>query len=77
MLFGIPEQDQVFIRDRGNDKPAHRGRADPWRPTPRASQRRGPSPHYLDWRAEHPSDDIMTDLLQAEFDNETGAQNGG
>src|SRR5690348_7681755 len=27
---------------------------------------------YLDWRAEHPSDDIMTDLLQAEFDDEHG-----
>ena len=29
---------------------------------------------YLDWRAEHPSDDIMTDLLQAEFDDETGTR---
>jgi cytochrome P450 len=29
---------------------------------------------YLDWRAQHPSDDIMTDLLQAEFDDETGTR---
>ena len=28
---------------------------------------------YIDWRAEHPSDDIMTQLLQAEFEDETGA----
>jgi cytochrome P450 len=28
---------------------------------------------FLDWRAEHPSDDIMTDLLNAEFEDETGA----
>jgi cytochrome P450 len=27
---------------------------------------------YLDWRIEHPSDDIMTQLLQAEFEDETG-----
>ena len=27
---------------------------------------------YIDWRAEHPSDDIMTDLLNAEFEDETG-----
>ena len=26
---------------------------------------------YIDWRAEHPSDDIMTELLNAEFDDET------
>jgi cytochrome P450 len=27
---------------------------------------------YIDWRADHPSDDIMTELLQAEFEDETG-----
>ena len=27
---------------------------------------------YIDWRATHPSDDLMTDLLQAEFEDETG-----
>ena len=27
---------------------------------------------YIDWRAEHPSDDIMTELLHAEFEDETG-----
>ena len=27
---------------------------------------------YIDWRAEHPSDDIMTELLRAEFEDETG-----
>src|SRR3954454_10875737 len=29
---------------------------------------------YLDWRAEHPSDDIMTQLMNAEFDDETGTR---
>ena len=27
---------------------------------------------YVDWRAEHPSDDLMTALLTAEFDDESG-----
>ena len=29
---------------------------------------------YIDWRAEHPSDDLMTQLLDAEFDDETGTR---
>ena len=28
---------------------------------------------YIDWRADHPSDDLMTELLNAEFEDETGA----
>jgi cytochrome P450 len=27
---------------------------------------------YIEWRAEHPSDDLMTQLLNAEFEDETG-----
>jgi cytochrome P450 len=27
---------------------------------------------YIEWRAEHPSDDLMTHLLNAEFEDETG-----
>jgi cytochrome P450 len=27
---------------------------------------------YIDWRAEHPSDDLMTELLNAEFEDHTG-----
>ena len=29
---------------------------------------------YIDWRAEHPSDDLMTDLLNAEIEDETGTR---
>ena len=29
---------------------------------------------YIDWRADHPSDDIMTELLNAEFEDETGTR---
>ncbi len=27
---------------------------------------------YIDWRSKHPSDDVMTELLNAEFVDETG-----
>ena len=27
---------------------------------------------YIDWRAEHPSDDLMTEMLHAEFEDENG-----
>ncbi len=27
---------------------------------------------YITWRAEHPSDDLMTELINAEFEDETG-----
>ena len=27
---------------------------------------------YVDWRAKHPSDDLMTALLNAEFEDDTG-----
>ena len=40
------------------------------------SQERSPTgeafAEYIDWRAEHPSDDLMTELLHAEFEDETG-----
>jgi cytochrome P450 len=29
---------------------------------------------YLDWRAEHPTDDLMTQILNVEFDDETGTR---
>jgi cytochrome P450 len=70
MLFGIPEQDQVFIRDRGNDNL----RTEAGQPMETRVDSGEVFAAYLDWRAEHPSDDIMTDLLQAEFDDETGTR---
>jgi cytochrome P450 len=29
---------------------------------------------YVEWRATHPSDDLMTELLEAEFEDETGTR---
>jgi len=70
-LLGIPEDDQEYIRDRGNAVL----RTEAGKPM-NASQH-GLSvgeqfEAYIEWRAEHPSDDIMTELLNVEFVDETG-----
>jgi cytochrome P450 len=72
MLLGIPEGDQAAIRDRFDDALRLDGDA----PPPKAS---GDDPfstslfaEFIDWRAQHPTDDLMTDLLTAEFSDEDG-----
>ena len=70
MLLGIPEQDQEAVRDRVDaNLRTEAGQpmevSEDFVPTDMFGE-------YIDWRAEHPSDDIMTDLLQAEFEDETG-----
>ncbi len=72
MLLGIPEQDQEAIRDRIDEglrleegtmpDVAHFG----------ADMQASSFEDYIDWRAKNPSDDLMTELLQAEFEDETG-----
>jgi cytochrome P450 len=71
MLLGIPESDQVAIRDASDAT---------LRTTPgqRMAVAEGPMVQgthfadYIDWRAEHPSDDLMTALLTTEFEDEEG-----
>src|SRR6516165_2160567 len=66
MLLGIPESDLESVRD-------HFGRQ-------RADDDQQDDDilsgaifaDYIDWRVEHPSDDIMTQLLNAEFEDENG-----
>jgi cytochrome P450 len=71
MLLGIPEQDQVAVRNK-TDKNL---RTEPGKPM-RIKEEEVASgkmfEDYIDWRAEHPSDDLMTQLLNAEFTDETG-----
>lgn len=70
MLLGIPEQDQEAVRDRVDANL----RTEAGRPM-EVSENFVPTAmfnDYIDWRADHPSDDIMTELLQAEFEDETG-----
>ena len=74
MLFGIPEQDQEAIRDRIDEGlRLQEGRPDP--ETYGSQQDQASSfEEYIDWRAEDPSEDLMTELLQAEFEDETGTR---
>ena len=71
MLLGIPEQDQEAVRD-STDRNLRTEAGQPMRVSEHFidGDQFG---DYIDWRAEHPSDDIMTELLQAEFEDETGA----
>ncbi len=71
MLLGIPEQDQEAIRDR-LDAGMH---LDDGSTLPEATLGSDESfGAYIDWRADHPSDDLMTELLNAEFEDETGTR---
>jgi cytochrome P450 len=73
MLLGIPEQDQEAIRDRIDEglRLSDDG-AMPEIDAFRADSQATGFEEYIDWRAQHPSDDLMTELLQAEFEDETG-----
>jgi cytochrome P450 len=72
MLLGIPEEDQVAIRDR-IDQGMRLPDDDTELPTgDLAMAGMELFSDYIDWRAEHPSDDLMTQLLNAEFEDETG-----
>jgi cytochrome P450 len=71
MLLGVPESDQTVIRDRVD----RMMKTDPGQPMAisRATAIRGDQfAEYIDWRVQHPSDDLMTALLTAEFVDETG-----
>ena len=70
MLLGIPEQDQEAVRD-SVDRSLRTEAGKPMKVS--ADFVEGEMfAEYIDWRAEHPSDDIMTELLHAEFEDETG-----
>ena len=70
MLLGIPEQDQESVRDAVDA----RLRTDAGKPMEYSEQGLSGEmfAEYVEWRAQHPSDDLMTELLQAEFEDETG-----
>jgi cytochrome P450 len=70
MLLGIPEQDQEAIRDR-DDAALRTDAGKPMRYSQLLLSGEIYS-EYIEWRAHHPSDDLMTELLQAEFKDETG-----
>ena len=72
MLLGIPEQDQEAIRDRIDSGLRLDDGTMPDAIDFDAAAQTTSFDAYIDWRAEHPSNDLMTELLQAEFEDETG-----
>jgi cytochrome P450 len=69
-LLGIPEQNQESIRDRSNsaitltEGEFSGARADLFENSGELFA------EYIDWRADHPSDDLMTQLLNAELEED-------
>jgi cytochrome P450 len=70
-LLGVPEEYQETARDLINAQM----RTEAGEPMKLAADGMNTGeffPEFIDWRAEHPSDDIMTDLLNVEFADEKG-----
>jgi cytochrome P450 len=73
MLLGIPESDQEAVRDRVDaNLRTEPGKAMAVEEGAKLELGSEIFADYIDWRAEHPSDDLMTELLTAEFEDETG-----
>jgi cytochrome P450 len=72
MLLGIPEEDQEAIRDRIDEGFKMEDGSMPVRDESYTLSFGEDFEEYVDWRAQHPSDDLMTALLNAEFEDETG-----
>src|SRR6476661_10482450 len=71
MLLGIPEQDQVAVRNR-TDANLRTEPGKPMEVKQEAVANGDIFADYIEWRAIHPSDDLMTQLLTAEFEDEHG-----
>jgi cytochrome P450 len=72
-LVGIPEKDQIRLRDRieGSLQRAYVADAAPLELLQAMYAVFG---EYVDWRAKHPSDDLMTQLLNVEFVDDVGTR---
>ena len=69
MLLGIPEADQESVKEY-TDAGLRTEAGQPMQMSTDFGS--GVFEEYIDWRTTHPSDDIMTELLNAEFEDETG-----
>ena len=69
-LLGIPEANQEEIRDRGGRQLTLKEGT--FRPVPQDFLEHSHEmfAEYIDWRVEHPSDDLMTQLLNVEFEDD-------
>jgi cytochrome P450 len=71
MLLGIPESEQPAVRDR-SDAVLRTEAGQPMAVRQEAIANGDVYAEYIDWRVDHPSDDLMTALLNAEFEDEEG-----
>ncbi len=72
MLLGIPEDDQISVRD-ANDANLRTKAGAPMKVVDADKIADGRIyADYIDWRARNPSDDLMTALLNVEFEDEHG-----
>jgi cytochrome P450 len=71
MLLGIPEDDQIAVREK-TDSDLRTRPGEPMQVKQGKVASGDMFADYIDWRAEHPSDDLMTRLLNAEFEDEHG-----
>lgn len=74
LLLGIPESDQVAIRERIDDGLRLREGEMPDLSQMNVKAQGELFADYIDWRAKHPSDDLMTELLRAEYEDEAGVR---
>jgi cytochrome P450 len=72
MLLGIPEEDQVAIRDRIDEGLRLEEGVMPDVDDAYSHSQAEVFEDYIEWRASHPSDDLMTELLVAEYDDDDG-----
>jgi cytochrome P450 len=74
MLVGVPKKDQADLLA-VFQKNLHEGSANPEQQIMQGILDSAAwFNEYLDWREKHPSDDVMTQLMQFEFEDESGAK---
>ncbi|HUS60828.1 MAG TPA: cytochrome P450, partial [Acidimicrobiales bacterium] len=73
MLLGIPEPDQTAVREK-SDAVVRTRAGEPLKVTEEGLVSGALFADYIDWRADHPSDDLMTALLTTEFEDEHGVR---
>jgi cytochrome P450 len=73
MLLGIPESDQVAVRDK-TDRDLRTRPGQPMEVREGTVANGEMFAEYIEWRSKHPSDDLMTQLLEAEFEDEHGVK---
>jgi len=71
MLFGVPEADRAAVRQMA-DANLRTKAGEAMQVSDRPTFGSETFEEYIDWRIDHPSDDLMTELLHTEFEDEHG-----